>query len=92
LIACTSILPQRIGQNRRPPVVLYVGVGIGAAPENGLARHLDDAAAVAWPEPIHLAGDEGFHPLDFAARQGSELGYLDAPGNAHLHGRVLDRR
>src|SRR5262249_2025062 len=69
--------------------VLEIGINVSATDEDRLARHLDDATTVAWPEAVDLARDESFHALDLTSCHGGKLGHLDAPRGAHLHRGVL---
>src|SRR5262249_18332462 len=60
----------------RAGFVLEIEVGIGAADEDRLPRHLDDAATVARPEAVDLTRDESLHALDLTAGHGGQLGYF----------------
>ena len=69
--------------------VFQVGIGVGAADKNGLARHLDDAAPIAWTEAVNFASDEGLHLVDIGAVHAGEFWNLYSPGDADLHSCVF---
>ena len=70
-------------------LITEIRVGIDAAGEHALARHIDHILLVGRKIAIDGAGQERLDARDLGATDSIELGNLDDPNAAHLLGGVL---